>query len=109
MSTFDLALESAKRRFRPVVLTTLTTVIGLMPLANGTSVDLINRSVIIGGPVASFWSAMAATIVNGLAFSTILTLLFTPAMLVLPGVIKEKLSGLVAKGRLRVAGLRRQE
>ena len=108
-SSYDLALESAKRRFRPVLLTTLTTVIGLMPLANGTSVDLINRSVIIGGPVASFWSAMAATIVNGLAFSTILTLVFTPTMLVLPEVIKGKLSGLLEKGRLRVRGLRRQQ
>lgn len=108
-SSYELALDSAKRRFRPVLLTTLTTVIGLMPLANGTSVDLINRSVIIGGPVASFWSAMAATIVNGLAFSTILTLVFTPTMLVLPEVIKNKLSGLLEKGRLWFGGLRRQQ
>ncbi|MFX4227555.1 MAG: efflux RND transporter permease subunit [Porticoccaceae bacterium] len=108
-SSYELALDSAKRRFRPVLLTTLTTVIGLMPLANGTSVDLINRSVIIGGPVASFWSAMAATIVNGLAFSTILTLVFTPTMLVLPEVMKSKLSGLLEKGRLRFGGLRRQQ
>lgn len=108
-SSYELALDSAKRRFRPVLLTTLTTVIGLMPLANGTSVDLINRSIIIGGPVASFWSAMAATIVNGLAFSTILTLVFTPTMLVLPEVIKNKFSGLLEKGRLWFSGRRRQQ
>ena len=86
------AMHAAKLRFRPVMLTTLTTVIGLLPLANGASIDLINRNILIDGIVASFWSPMALTIVNGLAFSTVLTLLFTPTMLVLPSVLKSALS-----------------
>ena len=86
-SVRDAAYNAAHLRFRPVFLTTLTTIIGLLPLANGASVNLIGREIQLGGQMASFWSPMASSIVNGLAFSTILTLLVTPVMLVVPGVI----------------------
>ena len=54
----------------------------------GVSIDLINAEVEIGGPVASQWAGLASTIVFGLSFATILTLIVTPAMLALPESIK---------------------
>lgn len=80
----EAAVMAAVQRLRPVFLTTATTILGLTPLATGTSVDLLNRSVVQGGVVGSFWVALASAIVYGLVFSTILTLLITPVMLVLP-------------------------
>ncbi len=82
--------RAARSRFRPVLLTTITTIVGLLPLANGLSVDIVNRSWEYGGSVAMWWQPLASAIVNGLALSTLMTLLLTPAMLLLPEVIHEK-------------------
>ena len=71
-------------RLRPVFLTTFTTGFGLLPMAMGVSIDLINREIEVGGPVASFWLQLAGAIVSGLSFATVLTLHVTPAMLMLP-------------------------
>ncbi len=75
---------AASQRLRPVFLTTATTILGLTPLALGISVDLAGQSMIQGGIVGSFWVALASAIVYGLIFSTVLTLVITPALLVLP-------------------------
>ncbi|MFL0811598.1 MAG: efflux RND transporter permease subunit [Agarilytica sp.] len=80
----EAAILAATQRLRPVFLTTATTILGLMPLALGVSVDLSGQSIIQGGVVGSFWVALASAIVYGLIFSTILTLVITPALLVLP-------------------------
>ncbi len=80
----DAALLAATQRLRPVFLTTFTTILGLLPLAMGLSIDLVGRSVVHGGVVGSFWVSLASAIVYGLIFSTVLTLLVTPAMLALP-------------------------
>ena len=77
-------VQTGIQRLRPVFLTTFTTGFGLLPLAMGVSVDLINAEIEIGGPVASQWAGLASTIVFGLSFATILTLVVTPAMLALP-------------------------
>ena len=69
---------------------------GLLPLANGLSIDLVARSYTVGGMVASWWQPLASAIVNGLAVSTILTLLLTPAMLLLPEIISKRLGFRVA-------------
>ena len=53
-------------------------------MALGTSVDVFARDIEVGGPVASFWSHLAAAIVSGLTFATLLTLIVTPAMLIMP-------------------------
>jgi multidrug efflux pump len=91
LSEAEAVYNAAKSRFRPVMLTSVTTIVGLLPLANGLSIDLIYRSYTIGGMVASWWQPLASAIVNGLVVSTVLTLLLTPAMLLLPGIISRRL------------------
>ena len=90
VSAADAVFSAAKSRFRPVMLTTITTVVGLLPLANGYSVDIINRTFEAGGMVSTWWQPLASAIVNGLLLSTILTLLLTPAMLLLPEIISKR-------------------
>jgi len=96
MSPVDAVYKAAKSRFRPVMLTTVTTVVGLLPLANGLSIDLINRTWEVGGMVSSWWQPLASAIVNGLVVSTVLTLLLTPAMLLLPEMISRRIGVRVA-------------
>ncbi|MEH6558150.1 MAG: efflux RND transporter permease subunit [Oceanicoccus sp.] len=80
----DVIVRTGAQRLRPVFLTTFTTGFGLLPMALGTSVDVFARDIEVGGPVASFWSHLAAAIVSGLTFATVLTLIVTPAMLIMP-------------------------
>jgi multidrug efflux pump len=76
-------------RLRPVFLTTFTTGFGLLPMASGISIDLLGRSIEVGGPIASFWMQLASAIVSGLTFATLLTLIVTPAMLALPEALSQ--------------------
>ena len=80
-----------------MLLTSITTIVGLLPLANGLSIDLVNRSFTLGGMVASWWQPLASAIVNGLVVSTVLTLLLTPAMLLLPEIISKRFGVRVAE------------
>ena len=91
LSIPDAIVRASAQRLRPVLLTTVTTVFGLLPLACGLSVDIINRSVMAAGQMASFWGPLSQAIVFGLSFATILTLLATPALLALPGRVRERL------------------
>ncbi|TNF04998.1 MAG: efflux RND transporter permease subunit [Gammaproteobacteria bacterium] len=92
MSAFEAARIAAMTRLRPVLLTTVTTAVGLLPLACNVSLDFVHRQIEVGGELASWWQQLAAAIVNGLMFSTILTLLVTPAMLVLPEYLRRGIS-----------------
>ena len=87
----EAAAKAAAQRLRPVFLTTATTILGLLPIAMNLSVDLVGREITQGGSVASNWQPLASAIVYGLAFSTLLTLILTPVMLVLPGNLKHRL------------------
>ncbi|GIT21501.1 MAG: multidrug resistance protein [Gammaproteobacteria bacterium] len=80
----ETIVHTGIQRLRPVFLTTFTTGFGLLPLAIGMSFDLISAEIEIGGPIASQWAGLASTIVFGLSFATILTLIVTPVMLALP-------------------------
>ena len=80
-TTKSLALRSAILRLRPVFLTSFTTIAGLMPIAMGYSIDLIDRTIKSGSYITSFWEQMAGSLVVGLTVATILTLVVTPCAL----------------------------
>jgi len=87
----DTIVQTGAQRLRPVFLTTFTTGFGLLPLALGFSVDLVNGEIEAGGPISSQWEALSSAIVFGLSFATLLTLIVTPAMLALPDCLRHHL------------------
>jgi multidrug efflux pump len=84
-SVHDAILKTGAQRLRPVMLTTVTTILGLMPMVLGINIDFVNRSVNIGAPSTQWWTQLSTAIVFGLAFATVLTLIVTPCALMVRG------------------------
>ena len=82
-SAMDAILRTGAQRMRPVLLTTVTTMLGLMPMVLGINIDFITREVTQGAPSTQWWTQLSTSIVFGLGFSTILTLVVTPSALML--------------------------
>lgn len=81
----DAAVRTAAQRMRPVFLTTITTIIGLMPMALAIHADLFTGILNTRGTETSaIWAPISYVIVCGLGFSTILTLILTPVLLAAP-------------------------
>ena len=79
----DAILRTGAQRLRPVLLTTVTTILGLMPMVLQVNIDFFARSVQIGAPSTQWWVQLSSAIVFGLAFATMLTLIVTPSALML--------------------------
>ncbi len=82
-SALDAAMLTGSVRARPVFLTALTTILGLMPMVLSMNINFISREVSIGAPSTQWWTQLASAIAGGLAFTTLLTLFLTPCLLVL--------------------------
>ena len=84
----EAIIKTGAQRIRPVLLTTFTTVLGLLPMVTMTNVDFITREITRGSPDTQWWVQLSTAIVFGLIFATILTLIVTPSALMLRENIK---------------------
>lgn len=80
LSINQAALRAGIRRFRPVTLTAITTILGLIPLTFGFGFDIYTFSLESGGADSAFWKPMGVAVIFGLLFGTILTLVVVPVM-----------------------------
>ena len=79
----EAIIKTGAQRLRPVLLTTCTTVLGLLPMVTMTNVDFITREISRGSPDTQWWVQLSTAIVFGLIFATILTLIVTPSALMM--------------------------
>ena len=86
----EAAIRTGAQRLRPVILTTITTILGLIPMVIQLNIDLVNQTMSIGAPSSQWWTQLSTAIVGGLFFATPLTLILTPCLLVLGHGRKER-------------------
>ena len=93
IETREAVLKTSAQRLRPILLTTITTILGLIPMAMEVNFDFINQRIVEGGITSTWWVQLSTAIISGLAVSTVLTLIMIPTMLALP-------ANIAATGRL---------
>ncbi|MFE3836115.1 efflux RND transporter permease subunit [Pseudogemmobacter sonorensis] len=81
----EAAARAAGERLRPILLTALTTVTGLLPMAMGLTIDFFARDAYFGAPSGQFWVQLSTTIVGGLLVGTVITSCLTPTLLAWDG------------------------
>ena len=86
----DAILRTGAQRLRPVMLTTVTTILGLLPMVLQVNLDFFNRTAVFDAPSTQWWNQLATAIAGGLAFATVLTLILTPSLLALRDLRKAK-------------------
>jgi multidrug efflux pump subunit AcrB len=80
LSSTEALMRAGSVRFRPVMLTAITTILGLLPMATGISFDFSKMAFDIGGESSQWWGPMAVAVIFGLGFATLLTLILVPVL-----------------------------
>jgi len=81
IETYEAVMQTCRERTRPVMLTAVTAILGVLPIAFGINLEFVTREVMVGAPSTQWWINLSTAIVFGLGFATILTLIVTPAAL----------------------------
>ncbi|MDZ5699202.1 efflux RND transporter permease subunit [Chelativorans sp. M5D2P16] len=81
MNKYDAIIQTCRERVRPVLLTAISAVLGVLPIAFGLGLELFDHEVTFGAPSTQWWISLSGAIVYGLSFATVLTLIVTPAAL----------------------------
>ncbi|MGB5830510.1 MAG: efflux RND transporter permease subunit, partial [Thiohalocapsa sp.] len=103
----EAAIAAAAQRIRPILLTTLTTICGLLPMVAKMNVSFREGAISFGGVTAEWWVPLATAVVFGLGFSTMMTLIVTPVWLAAPeklGRWRDRMVGKVYRSK-RVVGV----
>ncbi|MCV6548695.1 MAG: efflux RND transporter permease subunit [Cohaesibacter sp.] len=82
----EAIVKTAAQRIRPILLTTITTIAGLIPMATEVNFNFFERIISVGSITATWWVQLSTAVISGLAFSTILTLILIPVLLAFPTV-----------------------
>ncbi len=77
----EAVLQTCRERARPVVLTAVSAILGVLPIAFGLGLEIFHHETTINAPSTQWWISLSSAIVFGLSFATVLTLVVTPAML----------------------------
>jgi multidrug efflux pump len=98
---YDAILETCRERARPVVLTAVTAILGVLPIAFGMNIEFVSREITVGAPATQWWINLSTAIVFGLGFATVLTLIVTPAALMAIEHLRERRQRWMAALRAR--------
>jgi multidrug efflux pump len=101
VAAYEAIMETCRERARPVVLTAVTAILGVLPIAFGMNVEFLSREIMIGAPATQWWINLSTAIVFGLGFATVLTLIVTPAALMAIENMRERRLRILAALRAR--------
>ncbi|TAK47518.1 MAG: efflux RND transporter permease subunit [Xanthobacteraceae bacterium] len=90
MAAKEAILQTCRERARPVALTAITAILGVLPIAFGVNLEFLAREITVGAPATQWWINLSTAIVFGLGFATVLTLIVTPAALMGLAILAER-------------------